>query len=176
MAEATKILYGQAWVNDGSLWQDQIVVTGLDLINQTIKIIDDIWEDLLSDEGTYKTNGKGYFYWEINMTDVGDDSIINTVFYECPKPDRSKLTDEDDNLLELNDVSGDYATYWLQKFITATDNYETSSAIQKKEITFPGTSYIAPTSDGGSEVITLAETKIQNTDIGDISNLLSSIF
>jgi hypothetical protein len=50
------------------------------------------------------------------------------------------------------------------------ENYEYEAAIQKKEIVFPGTQYV---DFNTGELVEVAETKISNTDIGDITNLIS---
>jgi hypothetical protein len=59
----TKIIKGQAWISGNSLVQDQImIIPGVDSVSNVVCLIEDIWEDLSSSSGQYKTNGKGYFY------------------------------------------------------------------------------------------------------------------
>ena len=52
----------------------------------------------------------------------------------------------------------------------AVSNYETRAAIQKKEIIFPGTEYVDP---GTGELVKVSETRVKNTDVSDITNLLN---
>ena len=88
-----KYIKGQAWIakdestGKESLVQDQImVVPGVDSVSCVIALVDDIWADLLSASGTYKTNDKGYFYWEYTQTLVDNPDLEITVNFECPKP------------------------------------------------------------------------------------------
>ena len=163
----SKTIKGQAWIQGNSLVQDQILITtGGQTSENVIVLIENIWDDLKSDSGTYKTNDKGYFYWEYEMTDSEDDDVTVTVKIECPKPKEGLFTEPYDP----DSYNGKYAKYWVEKFKTAAENYEYKAAIQKKEIVFPGTEYVNP-NDGS--LVTVKEMKVKNTDIGDITNLLN---
>lgn len=170
----TKLIKGQAWIyNDvkadgtikSSLVQDQImVVPGVDSFSNTVCLIDDIWADLTSTSGQYKTNNKGYFYWEYKQTLVDNPDVEVTVNFECPKPKEGLLTG-------LSADKGDYVKYWLGKFKTAEDNYEEKIAIQKKEIKFPKSEYLDWETGQYKEV---EESTVLNDDLGTIENLLNT--
>ena len=84
---AGKTIKGQAWIMGDKLLQDQILLLpGGISSNNTIALIEDIWKDLTSDNGTFKYNGKNYFYWIYKMTDPEDDSNEIEVMLECPRP------------------------------------------------------------------------------------------
>lgn len=161
----SKIVKGQAWIIEDSLVQEQILITpGQVSTTNTVELIKNIWEDLKT-EGTYKSNKKkNYFYWEYKMTDTENEDAEITVKYTCPEP-KEGLFEEPYN---PDEVSGDYAKYWVKRLKESTENYEYKAAIQKKEIVFPGTRYV----NQEGEVVEVEGTKISNTDIGDITNLL----
>ena len=178
MAES-KVNYGQAYIikrgpdkKDGkivySLVQDVfLIVPGQAVTKNTVEIIGDIVKDLKS-EGTYKWNNKKYFYWEYKMTDIQDDDVQVTVKYECPPPryfgdNFFEESDTEDNL------QGDYAKYWFKKYKTAKENFEYKEEKKKKEIVFPPTQYV----NSNGELVKVDEIKTSNTDLGDITNLLS---
>ena len=161
----SKIIKGQAWIQGDSLVQEQIlIVPNSAATRNVVVLIDNIWEDLTSDEGTYKYNGKNYFYWEYKMTDTEDDDSEITIKFECPRPKSGLFTEPYDP----EKVNGKYSKYWVSKLEQATNNFEYKAAIQKKEIVFPGTSYV----NQEGELVKVEETRICNNDLGDISNLL----
>lgn len=161
---SSKTIKGQAWIQGDSLVQEQILIApGLASSTNVISLIPDIWADLTSGAGKYKTNGKGYFWWEIKVTDMNEDSEV-TIKYECPRPKEGLYLEPYD----LSKADGEYSKYWIGRLKAAVANYEASSAIQKKEIVFPGTSYI----NQNGNLVELTETKENNSDIGDITNLL----
>lgn len=162
----SKTLKGQAWIQGDSLVQEQILlVPGKISTINIVSLIPNIWEDLTSDSGEYKTNGKGYFYWEYKMTDTTNDDVEVTIKFECPKPKYGIFKEPYDP----EQVSGEYSKFWVNKLKIASENYEYKSAIQKKEIVFPGTGYV----DQNGEYIKVEELRVNNSDIGDITNLLN---
>lgn len=174
----SKSTYGQAYIikrgldsNNRriySLVQDVfLIVPGQAVATNTVEIVGNIIEDLRS-EGTYKWNGKKYFYWEYSMTDIGDDDTTVTVKFECPPPSYfGDIFFKDTDTLDTLD--GDYAKYWFEKYSTAKENYEYKGSIQKKEIVFPKTSYV----NSNGDLVEVDEIKVTNTDVGDITNLLN---
>lgn len=168
MAES-KILYGQAYIihrSNGidSLVQDQIlVVPGQAAANNVVELVGNVWTDLKS-EGTYKWNGKKYFYWEYKMTDIEDDDTTHIVKFECPKPREGFFKQED----TLENLQGDYAKYWFKKYQTAKENFEYKETIQRKEFLLPPTQYV----NASGELVKVDEIRVQNNDLGDITNLL----
>lgn len=183
----SKTILGQAWVFKDSLLQDQIEVTTNGMFEKTVTLIENIWDDLTdespSDNYHYKTNGKGYFYWEVKMTSLEDDDIEVSVFIECPRP-KPGLFPEPYDPSDYDENSKPYSNYWVTKLQIAQKNYENEYAIQRKEVTFKGFGegeYQDQT--GSTEFTEDGETKdyseiygdytFTNSDIGDITNLLS---
>lgn len=164
----SKTVYGQAYIYNDSLIQETITFTEgqSDCINGINVIVENIWTDLMSASGQYRFNGaKNYFFWPYTMTSVEDDDVTVTVNYNCPQPKEGLLTPD----MADNSVSGEWAKYWLAKIKEANTNAENALAIQRKEITFPGSSYIGQ--DG--EVTTIDDYVFRNNDLGDITNLLN---
>lgn len=167
----SKTIYGQAWISGNSLVQEQLlIIPGSSVVSEnTVVLIEDIWKNLTEEPGSsnygYKTNGKKYFYWEVQMTDMEDDTVIKKVKIECPAPKEGLFEEPYD----LDKVSGDYAKYWVNKYKIAQENNEASFAIQRKSITFPGTTYVDYRT---GELKKREEIKVENNDLGDISNLL----
>lgn len=162
----SKTIKGEVWIQGSSLVQEQILlVPGSASSTNVISLIDDIWADLETGGGTYKTNGKGYFWWEVKMTDTETEDSEVTVKFECPKPKEGLFSEPYDP----DKADGEYAKYWVGRLKTATENYEYKAAIQKKEVVFPGTSYV----NQNGELVEVKETKVGNSDIGDITNLLN---
>lgn len=162
----TKTIKGQAWIAGDSLVQDQILVLPNGITsNNTVALIDNIWDDLTSKNGTYKWNGKSYFYWTYKMTDSENDDSEIEVMIECPRP-KEELFGEGpyDNL----EVEGDYMKYWLNQYKTSWENQVKSMTIQPEEIVLHESEYI----DSMGNVTKIPEKKIKNTDLGDITNLL----
>ena len=94
MSEAkTKTIYGQAWVQGDSLVQEQLLVSSdpkIPVTENVISLIDNIWDNLTTDKESstygYKTNGKKYFYWEVEVTSLEDETV--KVKIEAPVPTR----------------------------------------------------------------------------------------
>lgn len=166
-----KLIKGQAWVQGDHLMQEQLMIfPGSSFVSEnTVILIDNIWENLLSDAGSteygYKTNGKKYFYWEVKMTDTTDETVEVTVRIECPKP-KDGLFEEPYN---PDSVTGEYAKYWVNQYKIAHENSEHRMVIQKKSVIFPGTTYVNYETGEKYDTETVI---IKNNDIGDISNLL----
>lgn len=161
----TRTIKGQAWIQENKLVQEQILLMpNKPDSSNVIALIEDIWEDLKG-VGTYKTNGKGYFYWEYTMTDTEDDSVEVTVKFECPKPKEGLFSEPYDP----DKQTGEYSKYWVNRLRVAKENYEYKATIQKKEVIFPGTEYV----NSNGELVKVEATKFTNNDIGDITNLLN---
>ena len=83
----TKTIKGQPYLQGKTLYQEQILMSpGVVSTSQTIVLIADIWKDLIEGPTTAKTNNKGYFYWEVTMTDPENDDVELTIKFECPRP------------------------------------------------------------------------------------------
>ena len=168
MANAITI-YGQAFISDDSLVQDQILITDKTQSENTIVIIPDIWEDLMNPSGTWKAGKNGYFYWEVEMTDTEDTSKKTKVKVTCPKPEPSLF----DYNFEVSDSDSDWTAYWKGKMKDVEDSiYNSKNAIQPTEITLPGTKYV----DQNGNTVTLEEKKIIRDNLGDIQNLLLNLY
>lgn len=165
----TKTIYGQAFISGNSLLQDVILLTDSTQSENTIEIIKDIWEDLKSTSGKSKTNKKGYWYWEIDATDMEDTDVTVKVKFECPKPDPSVF----DNDLEDKTGDSDWTKFWKEKMRQTRDSlYNSTNGLQQKEVTLPGTKYINQNGD----IVEVDKIKITRNDLGDIQNLLFNLF
>jgi hypothetical protein len=164
---ANKIIKGQAWISGDSLVQDQILLTDTGKSSEnTVELIANIWDDLTKASGNeYKTNNKGYFFWEVEMTSMEDDNVTVKVNIECPKPKPGLFQEPYDP----DSVDSSYAKYWVAKMKTAQENYENEYAIQRKEVVFNGCTY----QDQEGHDVELPDYTFNNSDIGDITNLLS---
>jgi hypothetical protein len=191
------VVKGQAWIVDDKLVQDQVTFSDSDpSINGTssvVVLIEDIWDDLFSSSGTYHSNGKGYFYWEYQMTDTTSDTgDLVTINFECPKLTYEKAkeklipgaTPEARDKKEAELIAskgfpfddprkaslgmGEYVDYYITKFIEAYENSLKYGNIQRTEVTFPGSTHIGL--DGNT--VTVNEVTVTNYEFGDISNLL----
>ena len=170
------VIKGQAWISttindDGteksSLVQDQVMdVPGVDCFSNVVCLIDDIWEDLTSAAGLYKSNGDGYFYWEYQQNAMDDPEVEITIKYECPQPKEGLFEPP----FDPDAVEGEYSKYWVAKMKKATENYEYKMAVQKKEIVFPKHEYLEWST---GQIKTVDETKVVNNDLADIENLLN---
>ena len=169
----TKTIKGQAWIDGDRLVQEQFLLVpgATNPSYNVVSLVPNIWDDLTTSSGTYKYNNqKNYFFWEYEMTDTENEDVYVKIKYECPKPKEGLFIDPaTGELYDESEVSGEYSKYWLNKIKVATENYEESAAIQRKEITFAGSTYIAQ--DGST--IEVEDTVVKNNDIGDITNLLS---
>ena len=165
----SKTVYGQAFIQNDSLVQETITFEEghSDCINGTRVIVENIWDDLMSGpEALYRYNNeKTYFYWPYTITSLDNDDVTLTVNYNCPQPKEGLLTPD----MEESELNSEWAKYWLAKIKTANENAENSLAIQRKEVTFPGTTYI--NQEGNVE--TINDYVFRNNDLGDITNLLS---
>ena len=165
----SKTIKGQAWIFGDKLIQEQILILadGKTSTNQ-VAIIDDIWDNLVNGSSTYpiKTNDKkNYFFWEYEMTDTLDDTTTKLIKLECPMPKEGLFTEPYDPTTGKTE----WAKYWLNKYKTTEENAEVMK-IKKTEYTLPGTKRLN-FSTGQQE--TTEDIKIENNDIGDITNLLS---
>ena len=170
------VIKGQAWISGNKLLQDQIIDINGVLTENTVVLIPDIWENLFKGGGNgfdVKSNKKGYFYWEVEVTPVDNDNIglLNEkMFIECPSP----REDQFDKLNEVQvsegeDVSENWAKYWKKRFDTTMENAEKKMTIQRKEVVFPGSSYIDP----NGELKEIEEQHVQvDHELGSIANLL----
>ena len=150
--------YGQPWIDGNKLVQEVITfTTGSDTKTEIEVLISDIWDNL-------KNN---FFFWKVKQTPVDGTSSNFYIAFPCPEP-KDGVFEEPYDPTEWDEVSSPYAFYWVTKMKEATENYEKSAAIQRKEVTFPGTSYVGQ--DGDTVVID--DYKFTNIDLGDISNLL----
>ena len=172
MSEA-KTVYGQAWIQGDSLVQEQLYLfPGSSVITENVVVlIENIWDNLIgekeSDTYGYKVGGKKYFYWEVNMTDLEDDTLVHKVKIECPRP-KDGLFEEPYN---VDEVTGDYAKYWVGQMKTADENNKASFAIQKKSVTFPNYANYTYYNQKG-DLVEIPEIEVKNNDLGDITNLL----
>ena len=178
--ESTKTIYGDVYITKvdsketESLVQVQTLVTQINgkiiMTDNIVTIIEDIWEgDLLSDSGTYKTNGKGYFYWEVDKTDIENDDITIKEKVSCPNP----LEKYYDRIVK-GEFSGSYADYWKTKIETARTNYENEAAILKKEVILTAGPEYNLVDD--THVTPENKTIVRDNPLNELGNLLSELF
>lgn len=167
IVEGSKTLYGNAWISGNKLYQDTItILPSGEMLDNTVTLIEDVWEDLLSDGGKWKTNGKGYFYWIISYTDIGDDNLIHEVCFQCPEPNLVTIPDLRDKIIK---GKSDWAEFWKKRIESVEKNFEEAYAIQRKSITLQGTEWI----DQEGNVQKIETDTHQLNNFGDIENLLS---
>lgn len=183
--------YGQAWINENSLVQEVITFTPeFDTKTEVVVLIENIWNNLKDNVvsvieppvgneesatesdpnvmGYYVSPSKSnFFFWKVKQTPVDGVSGNFYIAFPCPEP-KGGVYAEPYDPTQFNKNTKPYSFYWVTKMKEATENYEKSTTIQRKEVTFPGTSYIG---QDGSEVV-VEETTFVNNDLGDISNLL----
>lgn len=163
----SKTIKGQAMIIGDSLVQDQILILQNGVVSEnSIVLIKNIWDDLTSESGTFKSNQKKtFFYWEYKMTDPNNDDNEITVMIECPRPK--------DGMYEApfdKEGKSDWEKFWLAKFKEVAERYEDVYAIQKKQVIFPETKFI----NSKGEVVEEKELRVDRGDeYADISNLLS---
>lgn len=175
MAAETKTIYGQAYITGKSLVQDVIflVVTngGKNVVQSenTVIIIEDIWSDLLDKNGTSKKGRKGYWYWEVEMTDIDEPDHNVKMKIGCPKPGPEVF----DYNYEPSENDSEWAAYWKEKMLEAINSpYNSTNAITPAEVTLPGTKYV----DQNGDLITLNEVKVSRDGLSDVQNLMASLF
>lgn len=173
MAAQTKTIYGQPFLADESLMQDVtlLVINGQNSTSSenTVVIIENIWNDLKSKTGKFKNNGKGFWYWEVDVTDMEDPDKTMKVKYPCPKPTMETF----ENNIEVSENDSAWTTYWKLKMKVTLDSlYNSTNAVQRKQVTLAGTTYV----DQNGNVITLPAKTVINNDLGDIQNLLINLF
>lgn len=162
-------IYGQAFISGDSLVQDQILITDKTQSENTVIIIDDIWEDLMSSSGKWKEGKNGYFYWEVEMTDTEDSDKKVKVKISCPKPGPERFNFN----FTLSDTDSGWAKYWKAKMKSVEESpYNSINAVQPKEITLPGTKYI----NQNGETVEIKSTKVIRDNLGDIQNLLLNLY
>ena len=173
MAAQTKTIYGQAYIINNSLVQDQILlVTDGKVISRsenTVIIIEDIWEDLKDKNGSARKGRPGYWYWEVDMTDIDDPEVTAKVFIGCPKPGPEVF----DNDFTISPDDSEWSSYWKGKMQEVLDSpYNSTNAISPEEVVLPGTKYI----DQNGDLVTLDRVKISRNGLSDVPNLMMSLF
>ena len=173
MAAQTKSIYGQAYIMGESLVQDIIfLVTNGKTTSRsenTVIVIENIWEDLLSSSGKAKEGRPGYWYWEVDMTDIEDPDTTVKMKINCPKPGPEVF----DYNYEPSENDSEWAAYWKEKMLEAINSpYNSTNAITPAEVTLPGTKYV----DQNGDLITLNEVKVSRDGLSDVQNLMASLF
>lgn len=169
MAAKTITIYGQAFIVDNSLVQDQTLITDTTQSENTVILVPDIWEDLKSVSGKWKSGKNGFFYWEVEMTDMEDTERTVKVKIPCPKPEPSFF----DFDFEETVSDSDWTKYWKSRMKAVEDSlYNSTNAIQPKEVIFRGSKHI----DQNGNTVELKDTKVVRNDLGDIQNLLMNLY
>ena len=116
-----------------------------------------------------------FFYWKIRQTPVDGTGSDFYLTYPCPEPGLDvsvyppvPIFNPPYDPSDYDENAEPWAYYWVGKLKEAADNYEKYAAIQRKEVLFPGTSYVGQSGD----TVIVPDTTFINNDLGDISNLL----
>lgn len=160
----TKTIKGSVWVSGNQLVQNQTLVTPNGMGENTVVLINDIWEDLLSSESTAKRE-RNYWYWEVQQTNLEDEEV--TVRFECPKPKDGLL---DQYGLDPNNAVSDWAKYWVGKYKEVSDRYADSCTIQPKSVVFQSADLV-DYDDG--HMYTVDELTVPRNNLGDIKSLIT---
>ena len=168
----TRTIYGQAYIVENSLVQDMIflVLSGKNVSRSenTVIVVEDIWEDLKSKTGTSKRD-KNYWYWEVNMTDIEDPDHTVKVRVGCPKPGPEIF----DYNYETSSDDSEWSIYWKGKMTEILDSpYNSKNAMSPEEVVLPGTKYV----NQNGELVTLNEVKVSKNGLSDVQNLMISLF
>jgi hypothetical protein len=173
MAAQTKSIYGQAYIIGNSLVQDIIFLVtdgkNTSRSENTVIVIEDIWEDLLSVSGQAIEGRPGYWYWEVDMTDIEDPDTTVKMRINCPKPGPEVFNND----FEIEPGDSDWAKYWKGKIQEALDSpFNSKNALTPEEVILPGTKYI----DQNGDLVTLEDVKVTREGLSDVQNLMMSLF
>ena len=173
MATNTKTIYGQSYISGESLVQDQILLIDVNgrvsKSENTVIIIENIWEDLKDKNGTAKTKRPGTWYWEVDFTDIEDPDSVVKVNINCPKPGPEVFNND----FTIDSSDSDWSKYWKEKMQAVLDSpYNSTNALTPEEVILPGTKYI----DQNGNLITLSETKVTRNGLSEVQNLMMSLF
>ena len=139
---------------------------------ETVVLIEDVWEDLKSTEGEWKWNGKKYFYWECEANSL-EDEIVKTQI-EAPWPTKEVFMNEEGKLdLEILDGDSDWSKYWKKSISNMLDNTETMSKISEEKIDGVKTKLVDYTP--GCECFSDFDPNAPKTDDRDLINNLQTI-
>lgn len=143
---------------------------------ETKVLIEDIWADLKSSSGEWKSNGKKYFYWEYEVTSLEDEAV--KVQIEAPVPCREVFADEDGNVsFEISDSDSAWSKYWKAEMEKAESNYQDESKITEDRAKVMKTNLVdyTPGNESFPEINT--DGVMPKTDDRDlISNLQNILF
>ncbi len=140
---------------------------------ETVVLIENVWEDLKNTNGEWKWNGKKYFYWECDVNSL-EDEVVKTQI-EAPAPTKEVFMDEEGKLdLEILDGDSDWAKYWKKSISGMLDNSEVMSKISEEKIEGqPNTTLVDYTP--GCECFSEFDPNTPKTDDRDLINNLQSI-
>lgn len=187
----TVTIKGQPWIYDNSqVLQDQTLITPNATADNTVVLIDDIWDDLLSNNGLWKQGNKpGYFYWEFKQTDSDTSLLIDGNYTEvdirldCPKPKPGLLDKffpagtspkdwgDDDTINSV--FESDWARHWAKEFRDADANYSKTGCLQKKEVSFitkEKINYDLSSETAGEVIEETTITEVNCSDFGGLPN------
>ena len=161
-----------------SLVQEQVVFVEekkkVKEFNETVVLIEDIWEDLKNKAGQWKWNGKKYFYWECETTSLEGETVKEMI--EAPAPTAEIFTNKEGKIdLEILDEDSDWTKYWKKILSTVEVNSETNLKITEEKIDGMKTSLVDYTP--GNESFPEFNPNESKTDDQDlISNLQTLLF
>lgn len=159
-----------------SLVQEQVVFVEdkkkVNEFNETVVLIEDIWEDLKSKSGEWKWNGKKYFYWEYETTSLEGETV--KIKIEAPAPSHEVFKDDEGKLdLEVLDSDSDWAKYWKKAMSTMEENYQSNAKITEDKIDGMKTNLVDYTP--GCECFPEFDPNTPKSDDRDLINNLQNI-
>lgn len=185
----TVTIKGQPWIYENTqILQDQTLITTNGTSENTVVLLEDIWDDLLSNNGTWKQGTRpGYFYWEFKQTNMDNSLQLDGTYVEinikveCPRPKPDLLNsffpagtspkDWGDDATIDTVFESDWARYWAKEFRDADANYFKTGSLQKKVVSFVTKEKINydPTSESFGDVT--EETTVTEYNCSDFGNL-----
>lgn len=173
---AQKIIKNTPYIDGDKLVQEQIVFVEekkkVNEFNETVVLIENIWDDLKNKSGQWKWNGKKYFYWETEITSLEDETI--KVFIEAPHPSLDIFEEG----LEISDSDSDWTKYWKAQIEVAKENYEIKSKITEDRIDAQKSALVdyTPGKDGAMYEINDQDIIPKRDDRDLVTNLQSILF
>lgn len=173
---AQKVIKNAPYIDGDKLVQEQIVFIEnkkkVEELNETVVLIENIWEDLKSKSGQWKWNKAKYFYWENEATSLEDETI--KVQTEAPQPTREIF----DNDLEVLEEDSDWTKYWKTLIDKTEENFEIKSKITEDRIDAQKNTLIdyTPGADGAMYEINDKNNIPKRDDKDLITNLQSILF
>ena len=173
---AQKVIKNAPYIDGDKLVQEQIVFIEnkkkVEELNETVVLIENIWEDLKSKSGQWKWNKAKYFYWENEVTSLEDETI--KVQTEAPQPTQEVFNND----LEVLEEDSDWTKYWKTLINKTEESFEVNSKITEDRIDAQKGTLVdyTPGADGAMYEINDKNNIPKRDDKDLITNLQSILF